>query len=119
MVANAIVFLAGAPIPGREQKALQFFNEVSQFYAQKKEKGEIENVESLVFDDFSAEISGITIIRGDPDKLDKISSSDDAVSRGHRGELLFRNFRMVRAFVGQPMQGRMANYAKQISELFG
>jgi hypothetical protein len=117
MMSNARVFFAGAPIPGREQKALQFFSEVIKFYTQKKDKGEIDIVESLVFDDFNAEFGGITIIRGDPDKLEKFSSSDEAVSFGHRGELLFKNFRMVRGFAGENMQWRLANLAKQVAEL--
>ena len=117
MVSNARIFLAGAPIVGREQKALQFFSEVTKFYMQKKEKGEIESVESFVFDDFNAELSGITIIRGKPDELEKFSGTDEAVSFGHRGELLFKNFRMVRGFTGENMQWRLANLAKQVAEL--
>jgi hypothetical protein len=117
MKPNARVFLAGAPIPGREQKALQFFNESTQFWAHKREKGEIESIDSLVFDDFSAEFSGITIIRGEPDMLSKFSSSDEVVSMGHRGELLFKNFRVVSGFVGEALQWRLANLAKQVAEL--
>ena len=117
MRANAIVFIWGGPFPGREQKALQLFNEVNQFYAQKKQKGEIDSYESVVFDDFSSELSGFTIIHGDPDKLDDFSQSDESVGFGHRAQLLLNNFRMVRAFVGEGIQGRMANYAKQVAEI--
>ena len=117
MANAAIVTFWGSPIPGREQKALQFFNEATQFWTYKKDQGEIESIDSFVLDDFNAEISGLTIIVGDRDKLEKLSRSDEVISLGHRGELLLKNWRTARCFVGEGLQGRMANYAKQVAEL--
>ena len=118
-MANAArVFFWGPPIHGCEQKALQLFNEVTQFYAQKKEKGEIESSDAVVFDHFSGELDGLMILRGDRDKLDKILHSDEAVNFGHRSELLLTNFRIATGFAGESLQVRMASYGKQVAELF-
>lgn len=117
-MANAArVFFWGPPIHGCEQKALQLFNEVTQFYAKQKEKGEIESVDALVFDHLSGDLDGLMIVRGDRDKLDKLDRSDEVLSMGHRSELLLTNFRKATGFVGEGMQERLANYAKQVAEL--
>jgi hypothetical protein len=118
-MANAArVFFWGPPIHGCEQKALQLFNEVSQFYAQKIEKGEIESADAVVFDHFSGELDGLMILRGDRDTLDKILHSDEAVGFGHRSELLLTNCRIATGFAGESLRGRMASFAKQVTDLF-
>ncbi len=117
MSSNARVTISGAPYLGREQKAFQLLTEVNQFYERQKKNGEIDSYETIIFDDFYSEISGITIVRGDPDKLEKIAQSEEALSIGHRAQLLFKNFRVVRGFFGENMQKRMANFAKQVELL--
>jgi len=117
MIPNARITLFGGPYPGYEKKALQLFNDAGQFYAQLKQKGDVDSYESFVFDDFNAEFGGFTILRGDPDKLMKLSRTEEAAGFGHRGELLLRNFRIVRGFHGENMQSRMANYMKQVELL--
>jgi len=117
MVTNVRIIISGGPYPGREKQALQLLNEANQFYVQKKKEAEIEVHDFFVFDDFSAEIGGITVLRGDPDKLQKLDESEEAVSLGHRAQLMFRNLRMVKGFFGKNLQDRMANYIKQVELL--
>ena len=83
----------------------------------KKEKGEIESSDAVVFDHFSGEVDGLMILRGDRDKLEKILHSDEAVSFSHRSELLLTNFRIATGFAGESLQGRIASYARQVAEL--
>jgi hypothetical protein len=117
-MANAArVFFWGPPIPGREQKALQHFNDVTQFYAKKKEKGEIESYEAIFFDHFSSELDGILIVRADSDKLDKIFQSDESVNFRHRAELLLSNYKVAMGIVGEGIKEGLASYAKQVAEL--
>jgi hypothetical protein len=117
MANAAIVIFWGSPIPGREQKALQFFKEATQFWADKKDKGEVESIDAVEFDHFSADLRGLMIIRGDRDKLTKLARSDEVVSMGYRSELLSTNYMTATGVVGELMQGRMASYAKQVAEL--
>ena len=87
------------------------------FQEQKKQQGEIDSYDFFVFDDFFAEFGGVTIWRGDPDKLERVSQSDEAISLGHRSQLIFKNFRMIKAFFGKSLQDRLANYIKQVQLL--
>ena len=114
---NARVSILGGLYPRREQKALQLFNEVSQWYAQLKQKGEIDSYETIGFDDFNADFGGLTILRADPHKLIRLSQTDEAVSFGRRAELLLRHYRALRGFTGDNLQSRMANLVKQIDLL--
>ena len=96
MANAAIVTFWGSPIPGREQKALQLFKEGTQFWVDKKDKGEIESIDAVEFDHFSADLRGLMIIRGDRDKVTKLVRSDEVVSLGYQLELP-RFGRQVRA----------------------
>lgn len=114
---NARISFFGGPHPGRERQGLQLFMEAQQFYTQLKQKGEIDSYESFVFDDFNAELSGLTIIRADPAKLEKLNENDDVVGLAHRLELVARSFKVLRGFFGDNLQSRMANYGKQVDLL--
>jgi len=113
----AIVVMWGPPIPGRELKALELFQEAMQFYAKLKEKGEIESVEPVILRNPGADLSGFTIIRGDREKLLKMQDSLEARRFDARSGLLLHNFKTVEAFIGDGLQPMMTEWASVVKEL--
>jgi hypothetical protein len=112
-MASAVrITMWGQTFPGREKQALQLFADASQFYLQKKAQGEIEGYESIIFDHIGSDLSGMSIQRGEPDKLYKLSQSEEVVNLGLRAELCLSNFRVVSGFVGEIVQKRMMSWAK-------
>jgi len=113
----AIVVMWGPPIPGRELKALELFQEAMQFYAKLREKGEIESVEPVILKNPGADLDGFTIIRGDREKLLKAQNSPEARRFDIRSGLLLHNFKTLEAFIGDGLQPRLTEWASVVREL--
>ncbi len=85
--------------------------------SQLKQKGGIDSFEYFLTGYFSAEFGGFTLVRGDPEKLEKLDQNEDIVSLLHRSQLVMSNYRVVSGFAGDNLQSRMANWAKQVELL--
>jgi len=113
----AIVVMWGAHIPGRELKALGLFEEAVQYYAKLKEKGEIDSAEPVILRNPGADLAGLTIIRGDREKLHRIQNSPEARRFDNRSGLLLHNFKTMEAFIGDGLQPMIAEWASVVKEL--
>ena len=113
----ALVFFWGPPIRGREQKAIQVFNEVQQYYTRLKEQGEIESFEAVSLDHFGNDLNGFLIVRGDHDKLNRVRASKEGMALGQRSELICENFKVANAFIGEGLKEQFASYMQHAKEL--
>jgi len=117
-VAKGALFIGWGPtIPGREQKALQVFNEVIQYYTRLQQQGEIESFEPVALEPHGGDLNGFLLIRGDLDKLAHVRSSEEFVRMNTRGQLVVQNLGVVGAYTGDELNALFADFQKQASEL--
>ena len=117
MATGALVIGWGQAVRGREQKALQVFNEAIQYYTQLQQQGTIESFEPVALEPHGGDLLGFLLVRGDSEKLNALRSSEEFLRLNNRAALVVENLGVVTAFIGEDLQHLFANYQSQLSEL--
>jgi hypothetical protein len=117
-MAKAGLFIGwGQPIPGREQKAVQAFQEVMQFYGRLQQEGEIESFEPILLEPHGGDLNGFVLIRGDAEKLARLRISAEFNSYTALAQLLLTDVGIVGAMYGDELQQVMAEYGRRLAAL--
>jgi hypothetical protein len=117
-MANAAIFIGwGAVIAGREQKALQVFNEVLQHYTQLQQQGEIESFEPVGLEPHGGDLAGCLIIRGEREQLNRLRASEAYQRLNARGLLVVQNFGAVDAYIGEGLAQLFGTFQQQAADL--
>ena len=107
----------GPAVRGREQKALELFQEVMQYYGRLQQQGEIQSFEPVALEPHGGDLAGFLLIKGDADKLARLRASDEFIALNTRALLIVENFGVAGAFVGEGLQSLFADFGKQAAAL--
>ena len=117
MATSALVIGWGPTVRGREQKALQVFNEAIQYYTRLQQQGTIESFEPVALEPHGGDLQGFLLVRGDREKLNALRSSEEFLRLNNRAALVVDNLGVVTAFIGEELQRLFADFQTQASEL--
>ncbi len=119
-MASGALFIGWGPVVrGREQQALQVFNDVMQYYGRLQQEGEIESFEPVFLEPHGGDLSGFVLIRGDRDKLSHLRTNDEFVHNVNRASLYVDNVGVVGAYTGDELNRQLADFQQVIGELAG
>jgi hypothetical protein len=104
-------------VRGREQKALQVFDEVLEFYGRLQRDGEITAFEPVALEPHGGDLAGFLIVRGERAKLERLRASEEFVRLNNRGSLVVEHLGVVTAFVGEGLQQLIADFSAQAADL--
>ena len=77
-MADAGLFIGwGEVVRGREDRALDVFNETIEFYGQLQSDGRIEDFEVALLDPHGGELLGYAMLRGSEDQIDAVRRDED------------------------------------------
>jgi hypothetical protein len=77
-MANDALFTGwGAVVRGREQQALQVFQETIGYWTAAQQDGRIESFEPILLDPHGGELAGFILVRGERAQIDALRSSDE------------------------------------------
>jgi hypothetical protein len=107
----------GVAVRGRENKALQLFQEVLGYYARLQQQGEIQSFEPIALEPHGGDLEGFLLIKGDAAKLARLRVSDEFIAFNTRAQLLVDNFGVTGAFLGEDLQRLFADFGKQAAAL--
>jgi hypothetical protein len=107
----------GAAVRGRENQALQLFQEVLAYYTRLQQQGEIQSFEPVALEPHGGDLAGFLLIKGDAAKLARLRGSDEFITLNTRGQLVVDNFGVAGAFVGEDLQHVFAEFGKQAAAL--
>ena len=117
-MADAVLFIGwGAVVPGREQKALQVFNEGVAYWQRLQEQGAIESFEAVTLEPHGGELVGFVLIRGEREKLEQVRYSDEFLRLNARAGLVVTNFGVVAGFSGEALTRQFTTFQEQAAEL--
>lgn len=117
MTNGALVIGWGPVVRGREQKALQLFNESIQYYARLQDEGIVESFEPVVLEPHGGDFQGFIFVRGDREKLNALRASEEFMHLTTRAELVLDNVGITNAYIGEELQRQLMYYQAQVSEL--
>jgi hypothetical protein len=118
-MAQGALFVGWGPVPvrGREQKAVEVFNESMQYYAQLQQQGEIESFEPVLLEPHGGDLGGFILIKGDQDKLNHLRFSDEFRRMINRGAAVIDEIGVVSAYVGDELNRFMQNYLPDVQDV--
>src|SRR5690348_17867761 len=100
MATSALMIGWGSVVRGREQKALQVFNEAIQYYTQLQQQGEIESFEPVQLEPHGGDLAGFLLVRGDQEKLSQLRTREEFLRLNNRAGLVVENLGVLGAFIG-------------------
>ena len=117
-MAEAGLFVGfGLPVRGRERQAVKVFTEALQYYGRLQQQGEIESFETVFLESHGGDLNGFTLVRGDPDKLASIRTSDEFLRLSLRADHITERFGVVGAVLGERVATLMGVFDEQVEDL--
>lgn len=117
-MADAGLFIGfGLPVRGRERQAATVFTEALEYYGGLQQQGEIESFETVFLESHGGDLNGFTLVRGDPDKLSRIRTSDEFLRLSIRADLIVDGFGVIGATLGDQVGTLMGVFNEQVEDL--
>jgi hypothetical protein len=118
MMADAGIFIGwGVPVRGREQKALQVFQESVEYWSSLQASGDIESFEVAILEPHGGDLGGFALLRGESEKLAQVRASEDFQLHVDRANLIVDSLGVVGAAIGDGIATAMARYGEVIAEI--
>src|SRR5262245_3071838 len=115
-MADAGLFIGwGEVVRGREERALDVFNETLEYYGQLQSGGRIEDLEVALLDPHGGELLGYVMLRGTEDQIDAVRRDEDFVRLMTKGSLVVDDLGIIPASIGEGLARAMAIYQEQLA----
>jgi hypothetical protein len=115
-MADAGLFIGwGQVVRGREDRALDIFNETLEFYGQLQSDGRIEDFEVALLDPHGGELQGYVMLRGSEDQIDAVHRDEDFERLMTKASLLVDDLGLIRASIGEGLARAMAIYQEELA----
>jgi hypothetical protein len=118
MAGEALFIGWGAVVRGREQQALQVFQESMEYYGRLQQEGKIESFDVAFLGPHGGDLVGFVLLRGDRDKLAEIRFSDEFERLVARASSIIDSPGVVPAYTGDALAQQMARF-QEASDEFG
>lgn len=117
MAGEALFVGWGQVVRGREQKALEVFNESVAYWNGLKENGTIDDFDVVLLSPHGGDLAGFALIKGDPDKLAALRWDDDFQRQNTRADFIVEGLGVVDAVSGEALGEAMGLFQEQIGDL--
>jgi hypothetical protein len=115
-VADAGLFIGwGQVVRGREDRALDVFNETIELYGQMQSDGRIESFEVCLLQPHGGELGGFELIRGSEQQIDALRRSEDFERINTKASLIVDDLGIVDMLIGEGLGRAMAIYQEEIA----
>lgn len=101
------------PVPGREQKALEYATEANAYWSQQAHEGKCTEPEMFMSDTGI----GLWMVKGDHDVLSKLNETEEVQLLTLKGGLLLKDFTAVIYRTGDAAQQFLAAFGKALQAL--
>ena len=116
MAGEALFIGWGQVVRGREQKALDVFNESVQYWGSLQQDGKIDSLDVVLLAPHGGDLAGFALLKGDAATLDEVRRSDDFVRTMTRASLVVDGLGAVTGYSGESLGEQMGVYQQQIGE---
>jgi hypothetical protein len=106
----------GAPIPGREERGLEVFNEAMGLYGRLQQDGRIESFDVALLNP-STGLDGYIALHGSADQLATIRDDDDFRRTLYDASLIVQDLKMADGYTNDGIARQMEMYAEAISKV--
>jgi len=115
-MADAGLFVGwGQVVRGREDRALDVFNETIELYGQMQSDDRIESFEVCLLQPHGGELGGFELIRGSEEQIDALRRSEDFERINTKASLVVDDLGIVDMLIGEGLGRAMAIYQEEIA----
>jgi hypothetical protein len=105
----------GQVVRGREDRALEVFNETIELFGQMQSDGRIESFEVCLLQPHGGELGGFELIRGSEEQIDALRRSEDFERINTKASLIVDDLGIVDMLIGEGLGRAMAIYQEEIA----
>jgi len=117
-MADAGLFIGwGEVVRGREDKAIQVFNESVLYYGGLQQEGRIESFEVCLLEPHGGDLQGFMLLRGSQEQMDAVHNDEEFQRQLTRANLIVEGLGIVPASFGEELGRQMGVYQAQVAEL--
>ena len=117
-MADAGLFIGwGEVTRGREERAIEVFNETLGYYGRAQEEGRIESFEVALLQPHGGELAGFVLLRGSEDQMDALQHDDEFERLMTRANFIVDRLGVVHAYMGEEIGRQMSIYQSEIGAL--
>jgi hypothetical protein len=115
-VADAGLFIGwGEVVRGREDRALDVFNETLELYGQLQSDGRIESFEVALLDPHGGELQGYVMLRGSEDQIDAVRRDEDFIRLMTKASLIVDDLGIIPASIGEGLARAISIYQEELA----
>jgi hypothetical protein len=115
-MADAGLFIGwGEVVRGREDRALDVFNETLELYGQMQSDGRIEDFEVALLNPHGGELQGFVLLRGSEAQIDAVARDEDFQRVMAKGSLVVDDLGVIPAAINEGLARVMSIYQEQIA----
>ncbi len=117
-MADEALFIGwGEVVRGREQKAVEVFNESVQYYGQLQESGKIEGFEAFFLASHGGDLGGFILLRGERERLDEVQRSPEFERLQTRVAMIVDRSGTVNAYTGDALGRLMGQFEEAAADI--
>jgi hypothetical protein len=117
-MADRVIFVGFSnPVRGREQAAGMVFREAMEYWGRLQAAGEIESVDAVVLDPHGGDLGGFFLLKGEREKLARMSTSEEFERLVVRANLLVERLGVVGGTTGEGVPRQMATFLEAYASL--
>jgi hypothetical protein len=115
-MADAGLFIGwGQVARGREDLALDVFNETMELYGQMQSDGRIESFETCLLEPHGGELAGYELLRGSEEQIAAVRSAEDFQRIIAKASLVVDDLGVISAAIGEGLGRQVAIYQESIA----
>jgi hypothetical protein len=117
MADRALFVGFGAPVRGREERAIEVFDEFVAMFGRMQADGRIEDVEVTLLDPHGGDLGGFFMVHGSAAQCAALNNDDEFRRASMDASLIVENFGVVPAVTGEGIGREMGLYAEAVRKV--
>ena len=117
MADRALFIGFGAPVRGREERAVEVFNEFVDMFVRMRSDGRIASMEVSLLDPHGGDLGGFFMVHGDEAQCAALVNDEEFRRASIDAGLIVENFGVVPARTGEAVGQEMGKYAEAVKKV--
>jgi hypothetical protein len=117
MADRALFIGFGVPVRGREERAVEVFNEFVQMFGRMQSDGRIEGMDVSLLDPHGGELGGFFMVQGSEAQCAALPNDEEFRRAMLDATLIVENFGVVPAVTGEAVGPEMAMYSEAVKKV--
>src|SRR5262245_16469459 len=117
MADRALFIGFGAPVRGREERAVEVFNEFVEMFGRMQSDGRIASMEVSLLDPHGGDLGGFFMVGGSDAQCAALPNDDEFRRATIDASLIVENLGVVPAVTGDGVAREMAKYAEAVKKV--